>query len=259
MSPAAAARLRLSAVLVVALVLQTTVVPDLRVLGVCPDLMLLCTVCAALVGGPELGGLVGFAAGLMADLFLTTTPLGLSALTFSVIGYAVGSIRRTTLQEGWLLAPATALVASAAGVVVFVVAGVTVGQSQLTRMGPVDVVKTAMVVGLMNAVIAAPVCRLMGWAASGAGRAGRGGRAGPAGGEVSATPARRSSRRGRGTMWSGQFHAHHAVGPGRVAGTVRALGVPGSLAGPLRPLPPGSVLRLAVTGRTASLRWHRFQ
>jgi rod shape-determining protein MreD len=242
-SPAAAARLRLTAVLVVALVLQTTVVPDLRVLGVCADLMLLCTVSAALVGGPELGGLVGFAAGLMADLFLTTTPLGLSALTFTVIGYAVGSIRRTTLQEGWLLAPATVLVASAAGVIVFVVAGVTVGQSQLTTMGPVDVVKTATLVGIMNAVIAAPVCRLVGWAASGAGRAGRRGRAGPAGGEVAATAARWSSRRGRGTMWSGQLHARHAVGT----------------AGTLRPPRTGSVLRVAGAGRTAGPGRPRFQ
>ena len=191
MSPTAAARLRLSAVLVVALVLQTTVVPDLRVLGVCADMMLLCTVCAALVGGPELGGVVGFAAGLMADLFLATTPLGLSALTFTVVGYAVGSIRRTTLQEGWLLAPATALVASAAGVVVFVVAGATVGQSQLTTMGPVEIAKTATLVGIMNAVIAAPVCRLVGWAASGSGRGARAGRAGQSGVEVSATSARR--------------------------------------------------------------------
>ncbi len=188
MSPAASARFRLAGLLVLALVLQTTVVPDLRILGVCADLLLLCTVCAALVGGPELGGLVGFAAGLLADLFLATTPLGLSALTFSVVGYAVGSIRRTMLQEGWLLAPATAFVASAAGVVIFVLAGVMDGQSQLTRMGPAGIVKTALLVGVMNAIVAAPICRLVGWAASGTPRAGGTGRA------VSATAARRSSR-----------------------------------------------------------------
>ena len=162
MSPAVVARLRLAGLLVMAVVLQTTIVPDLRIFGVCADLMLLCTVCAGLVGGPELGGLVGFSAGLLADLFLTTTPLGLSALAFSLVGFAVGSIRRTVLQEGWLLAPATALVASAAGVVAFVVTGVMVGQSQLTRMGPVEIVKTAALVGVMNAIIAAPVCRLSG-------------------------------------------------------------------------------------------------
>lgn len=171
MSPEVAARIRLAGLLILALLLQTTVVPDLRVLGACADLMLLCTICAALVGGPELGGLVGFTAGLLTDLFLAMTPLGLTALVFSVIGYAVGSIRRTVLQEGWLLAPATAFVASSAGVVLFVVAGVMVGQSQLTRMGPVGIIKTALLVGLMNAVIAAPVCRMIGWAAAGTRRA----------------------------------------------------------------------------------------
>ncbi|MDQ1357478.1 MAG: rod shape-determining protein MreD [Acidimicrobiaceae bacterium] len=213
MSPAVLARLRLGGLLVLALVLQTTVVPDLRILGVCADLLLLCTVCAALVGGPELGGLVGFAAGLLADLFLTTTPLGLSALAFSVVGYAVGSVRRTVLQEGWLLAPATALVASTAGVIIFVLAGAMIGQSQLTRVGPVDIVKTALLVGVMNAVIAAPVCRVVGWAASASqGSPGSMGsalgsafgsafggslgshRAGQAGSEISSTAARHSSR-----------------------------------------------------------------
>jgi rod shape-determining protein MreD len=187
--------------LVLALVLQTTVVPDLRILGVCADLLLLCTVCAGLVGGPELGGQVGFAAGLLADLFLVTTPLGLSALAFSVVGYAVGSVRRTVLQEGWLLAPATALVASTAGVIIFVLTGAMIGQSQLTDIGPVDIVKTALLVGVMNAVIAAPVCRVVGWAASASqGSPGSMGasfgsqRAGQAGSEISSTAARHSLR-----------------------------------------------------------------
>ena len=169
-SPAVATRLRVAALLVLALLLQTTVVADLRILGVCADLMLLCTVSAAVVGGPELGGVVGFAAGLLADLFLVTTPLGLSALVFSLIGYGVGSIRGTVLQEGWFLAPATAFVASAAGVVTFVLAGVMVGQSQLTASGPVAIVKTALIVGVMNGIVAAPVTLLFAWAASGAKR-----------------------------------------------------------------------------------------
>ncbi|MDQ1427991.1 MAG: rod shape-determining protein MreD [Acidimicrobiaceae bacterium] len=195
-SPAVATRLRVAALLVLALLLQTTVVADLRILGVCADMMLLCTVSAAVVGGPELGGVVGFAAGLLADLFLVTTPLGLSALVFSLIGYGVGSIRGTVLQEGWFLAPATAFVASAAGVVTFVLAGVMVGQSQLTAMGPVAIVKTALIVGVMNGIVAAPVTRLFAWAASGAKRSDGGG----SGGEMSSLATRQTSR-----MTSGHF------------------------------------------------------
>lgn len=195
------ARLRLGALLLLVLVLETTVVPDLRLAGVCPDLMLLCAICAGLVGGPELGGLVGFAGGLLADLFLQTTPLGLSALSYSLVGYAVGSVRRTVLQEGWLLAPATALVASAAGVVVFVLTGAMVGQSQLGSTGPMAIVEVAMIAGVMNAIIAAPVCRVVAWCAAGSGqsaqpsgdltasRAGRRG-GGAAAGRVGPQPAR---------------------------------------------------------------------
>jgi rod shape-determining protein MreD len=172
MSPTAAVRLRLSVILVLALLLQTTIVPDVRVLGVCADLMLLCTACAGLVGGPEMGAIAGFAAGLLADLFLTTTPLGLTALVFSLIGYSVGTIRYSVLQEGWLLAPATGFLASSAGVVTFVLAGVMVGQEQLTKAGPVGIVKTALLVGAMNAVLAIPVYRLFLWAVSGSARSG---------------------------------------------------------------------------------------
>lgn len=189
MSPSAAVRIRLAGFLLLALLLQTTIVPDVRILGVCADLMLLSTACAGLIGGPEMGAIVGFAAGLLTDLFLTTTPLGLTALVFSLIGYAVGSIRRTMLQEGWLLAPATAFVASSAGVIAFVVAGVMVGQSQLTRMGPVGIVKTALLVGLMNAVLAVPVYRVFAWVVSGSGRAPESSNS-----EVSALADRRSSR-----------------------------------------------------------------
>jgi len=204
-SPAITARIRLAGLLVLALLLQTTVIPDLRVFGVCADLMLLCTICAGLVGGPELGGLVGFSAGLLADLFLTTTPFGLSALALSLVGYAVGSIRGTMLQEGWLLAPATALVASGAGVVTFVVAGVMVGQSQLTRLGPLGIAKTALLVGLMNAVIAGPACRVVGWAAAGSGRVSE------SSGEMSSLATRTTSR-----MTAGQFPGR-SRGPGNRA------------------------------------------
>ena len=203
------ARIRLAAVLVLALLLQTTVVPDLRVLGVCADLMMLCTVCAGLAGGPELGGVVGFGAGLMTDLFLTTTPLGLSALSFSVVGYGVGSLRRTVLQEGWLLAPAAALIGSSAGVVIFVLVGVMVGQSQLTSVGWTYIAKTALLVGLMNAVMATPVSRVVARAAAGA-------RRGAPSNELSAGAARRGSAVG---TYAGPSFGGGGSGHSRLSGS----------------------------------------
>jgi rod shape-determining protein MreD len=166
-SPSGFARLRLAALLLVGIVAQTTVVPDVRIGGVCPDLMLLIAICGGLVGGPEKGAFLGFGCGFLADLFLQTTPLGLSALAYCLIGFAVGMLRGRVLREGWLFAPLVALVASAAGVVVFVVAGAMVGQSQLTSGGPRSLAEIASIVGAMNAVLAFGAIRIVTWAASG--------------------------------------------------------------------------------------------
>jgi rod shape-determining protein MreD len=169
LSPGILARLRLVGLLLVAILFQVTLASDLRIRGVAPDLMLLVTICAGMAGGSELGGTVGFAAGLLTDLFLQTTPLGLSALTYCLIGFAVGLLRRGVLRESRLLAPMIAGVASAAGVVLFVVIGAMVGQSQLSDLGPRRILETAIIVALMNVVLALPVARVVAWAVSGSG------------------------------------------------------------------------------------------
>jgi len=161
------ARVKLAAVLLVAILIQTTLVPDLRVRGVAPDLMLLIAVCAGLAGRAELGAVVGFIAGLLADLFLQTTPLGLSALTCCLIGFTVGAIRRSVLREGRALQPLIALLASAAGVILFVLIGGMVGQSQLTGLGPHRIGETAVIVAVMNAILALAVAPVVAWAAAG--------------------------------------------------------------------------------------------
>jgi rod shape-determining protein MreD len=119
--------------------------------------------------GPETGALAGFAAGLMIDLFLQTTPLGLSALAYCLIGFTVGTMRRTVIREGWWLTPLTALVGSGAGVGLFVVIGVMVGQSQLTALSTSTLVQIASIVAVVNAVLAVPVIRVVAWATAGQG------------------------------------------------------------------------------------------
>jgi rod shape-determining protein MreD len=92
---------RAALVLVAALLLQISVVSDLRVAGAVGDLMLVVVVAAGLTGGADRGAAYGFAAGVLYDLVLDT-PFGLSALTYALIGYAVGlagsALQRTS---GW--------------------------------------------------------------------------------------------------------------------------------------------------------------
>jgi rod shape-determining protein MreD len=178
------ARVRLGALLFIALILQISVMSDLRVKGAAPDLMLLLAVCAGMADGPETGALVGFVAGLLIDLFLQTTPVGLSALTYCIVGFGVGTLRHTVIRDSWWLAPLTSLIASGAGVALFVVIGVMVGQSQLTALPATSLVEIATIVAVMNAVLAVPVIRVVGWATVRA-RSGAGATAGLGGSSLS--------------------------------------------------------------------------
>lgn len=155
------ARLRVGLFVLVAFLLQATVVPDLRVDQVAPDLLLVVAICGGLSGGGRQGLLIGFAAGLLADLYLTDTPVGLSALVFCIVGYAVGTLRENVLPEGWLLTPVLALVATGAGIVLFVAIGDIVGQSQLVAVGRTALIRTAVIESLWSAVLAVPAAWLL--------------------------------------------------------------------------------------------------
>jgi rod shape-determining protein MreD len=153
-------RLRLILVVVLFLVAQTAVLSRLRIAGVAPDSMLLLAVCAGVVGGPERGAVVGFLSGIAFDLFLVTTPVGLSALVYALVGYAVGLVAEGTVRSAWWIPVGTAGAASAVGSVLFAVsANVIAGADYVgTRLTVV-----ALVVGLANAVLAPLALRLVSW------------------------------------------------------------------------------------------------
>ena len=153
-------RLRIAAVLVVVLVLQTSLLVRLRVHDVHPEALLVVALGAGLVAGPERGAVVGFFAGLVADLFLET-PFGLSALTYCLVAFAMGSISSSVMRSTWWMSPLTVLAGSALGVSLFVLVGLLFGQAQLTHDHPAAVVA---VVSLTNAALALPLMPLVRWA-----------------------------------------------------------------------------------------------
>ena len=89
------------------LLVQETLVLDLRLGGVHPDIMLLLPIMAGIVGGPARGASMGFGAGLAADLFLPT-PFGLSALVGCLIGFGVGVATLALDRSALWLAPVAA-------------------------------------------------------------------------------------------------------------------------------------------------------
>lgn len=147
-------------VIALALLAQTTVVLDVRVGGVTPDVMLLLPVAAGIVAGPFEGAVVGFVAGLAADL-LVPTPFGLSALVGTVVGFAVGAATGEAASDVWWFSSAVALAASAVAVVLYAVLGAVLGEDQFLH---VDLGMVLAVVSVCNAVLAWPAVQVERWA-----------------------------------------------------------------------------------------------
>src|SRR3990172_2064732 len=94
--------LLLAAVIITALLLQTTVFAELNLLGAKPELLYLVTIVFAILEGPasgasprvRRGGGGGRRAGGMAQDFLLDAPKGITALTLTLLGYAMGMARQ---------------------------------------------------------------------------------------------------------------------------------------------------------------------
>ena len=152
-------RVRIVLALGLTLLVHLTLLSRLRIDNIRPDALLLVALMAGLVAGPERGAVVGFAAGLLSDLFLQT-PFGLSALAYCLVGFAVGSLQSGILRAAWWIPVVTALAATVAGTVLYGVLGAMVGQTDFVspRLAVI-----AAVVGCMNAALAPAAVRLMGW------------------------------------------------------------------------------------------------
>jgi rod shape-determining protein MreD len=152
-------RLRLALVIVAAVVLQTTVFSTgLRVFGVVPDIGLVLTVAIAYQQGSERGAAFGFAAGLAIDLFLDT-PIGLSALSFALVGYGVGVVKSGVVRSSRWNVPIMGFVGGIAGGALFVCVGALAGQDQLLAFRSVKVIVIAGVYDALLAFVAFPIAR----------------------------------------------------------------------------------------------------
>jgi len=107
--------LALGAVLVVAVVVQSTVLAGLRLAGVRPDLLVVAVVAVAMASDAPTGAVFGFAAGLVADL-LFDLPVGVSALVYTLVGFGAGTVRVYVTSDRPLVHLALAGAASLASV-----------------------------------------------------------------------------------------------------------------------------------------------
>lgn len=80
-------------IVIVACLAQVTVINRMRLPAGGPDLLLLVVVAFALIGGSQRGAILGFCAGLLADLLPPSDHLtGELAFAYTVIGYLAGMI-----------------------------------------------------------------------------------------------------------------------------------------------------------------------
>jgi rod shape-determining protein MreD len=141
--------LLLIAVIVTALLLQTTVFADIRLLGARPELMYLLTIVFAFLEGPASGAVAGFAGGMAQDFFLDE-PKGITALTLTLLGYAVGTIRQYVVSPS----PVFPVVLVGAGTFV----GVLFNRTVAFLLGQLDVsflyiLRVAALSALYNAIL----------------------------------------------------------------------------------------------------------
>lgn len=86
------------AIIVVALVIQLTLINSVTILGLKPDLIMVVVVVFSLRKGEKEGTISGFASGLLQDIF-STSLLGINALAKTVIGFTCGILKEEIFHE----------------------------------------------------------------------------------------------------------------------------------------------------------------
>ncbi|MFG3196327.1 rod shape-determining protein MreD [Streptomyces sp. NPDC048208] len=152
-------RVLLSTVLVVvALVIQVSVLARLHLPGAVPDLLLLTVLGLALVYGHVGGALVGFGAGLLADLAPPADhAAGRYALVLCVIGYFAGLVKPETGRLKSATGPMTVVVAAAIGsTLLYAGVGALVGDTAARHVGLPGLLFSAALYDLLLAPFVVP-------------------------------------------------------------------------------------------------------
>jgi rod shape-determining protein MreD len=138
-----------AAIVLTALVLQSTVFAQVKLADAKPDLVYLVTVVLAFLEGPSAGAVAGFFGGMSED-FLLDQPKGITALTLTLVGYAVGAIRQYVVTPSPLLPVLVVGGTTTAAVLFNQFIAFLLGQ---LNVGAGYVLKVAILEGVYNAVL----------------------------------------------------------------------------------------------------------
>ncbi|MET8274422.1 rod shape-determining protein MreD [Streptomyces sp. NPDC005134] len=148
-----------TALVVIALVVQVSVLARLQLPGAVPDLLLLVVLGLAFVYGHVAGALIGFGAGLLADLAPPADhAAGRYALVLCVIGYCAGLVRPDNGRFKSAFVPMAAVVAAAIGsTLLYALVGALVGDTAARHVGLGSLLFTAAVYDLLLAPFTVPL------------------------------------------------------------------------------------------------------
>ncbi|MFD4990125.1 rod shape-determining protein MreD [Streptomyces sp. NPDC058374] len=148
-----------AALIVVALVVQVSVLARLQLPGAVPDLLLLTVLALAMVYGPTSGSLVGFGAGLLADLAPPADhAVGRYALVLCVVGYVAGLAKPEGGKLRSATAPLVVVVGAAIGsTLLYAGVGALVGDTAARDVGLGWLLFTASLYDLLLAPFTVPV------------------------------------------------------------------------------------------------------
>lgn len=145
--------------IVVALVIQVSVLARLQLPGAVPDLVLLTVLGLALVYGHVGGALIGFGAGLLADLAPPADhAVGRYALVLCVVGYLAGLAKPETGRLRSATAPLFVVVGAAIGsTLLYAGVGALVGDTAARHVGLSSLLFTAALYDLLLAPFTVPL------------------------------------------------------------------------------------------------------
>jgi rod shape-determining protein MreD len=139
------------------IVVQVAFMPHLRLFGVVPDLGLVLAIAIAYHDDAETAAIVGFITGLGFDLFLRT-PVGASALAYSVTGYLTGVVQASLMRSRRWLPFALGGLGGLVGGFMFVGIAILAGTDSLIHFTTVGIVARA---ALYDAIVALAVFPLV--------------------------------------------------------------------------------------------------
>ena len=155
--------LLLAAVILSALLLQTTIFAEINPLGAKPELMYLITIAFAMLEGPASGAITGFVGGMAQD-FLLDAPKGITALTLTLLGYAIGMARQYIVSPSPVLPVVLVALGTFAGVLFYGVVSFLLGQLDSTWL---YLLRVAVLSAIYNAILTPLVFPIMRRAAEG--------------------------------------------------------------------------------------------